>query len=130
MSNRNIRFFLNLYLYLYLFKVQFNKGTSKAWTRILKNRGPGKEGSFYSWNIACQQYWLSEQICLELKIWMWSFLNKFSKYFLKIKILQNSPKNIHDAIFNLIKFQATLLKRGFGMRALCRMPSECYFRNS
>ena len=30
---------------------------------------------FYSSNIACRQYWLSEQICLELKVWMLSFLN-------------------------------------------------------
>ena len=37
---------------------------------------------------------------------MWSFLNKFCKNFLKIKILQNSLKNICDAVFNLIKFQA------------------------
>ena len=28
--NRNIRFFINLYLYFYLFKVEFNKATSKT----------------------------------------------------------------------------------------------------
>ena len=45
---------------------------------------------------------------------MWSFLNirnsrlevSSKKGVLKIKILQNSFKNIHDAVFNLIKFQA------------------------
>ena len=30
--SRNIRFFINLYLYLYLFKLQFSKATSKTWT--------------------------------------------------------------------------------------------------
>ena len=35
--NKNIRFFINLHLYHYLFKVQFNKATSKTWTRTLKN---------------------------------------------------------------------------------------------
>ena len=42
--NRNIRFFINLYLYLHLFKVQFNKATSKTWTWTLKNMIPGKHG--------------------------------------------------------------------------------------
>ena len=45
---------------------------------------------------------------------MWSFLNirnsrpkvSSKKDVLKIKILQNSLKNIYDAVFNLIKFQA------------------------
>ena len=45
---------------------------------------------------------------------MWSFLNirnsrsevSSKEGVLKIKILQNSLKNIHDAVFNLIKFQA------------------------
>ena len=45
---------------------------------------------------------------------MWSFLNirnshpevSSKKGVLKIKILQNSSKNICDAVFNLIKFQA------------------------
>ena len=45
---------------------------------------------------------------------MWSFLNirnshpevSSKKGVLKIKILQNSSKNIHDAVFKLIKFQA------------------------
>ena len=44
--NRNIRFFTNLYLHLYLFKAQFNKATSKTWTRTLKNMDPGKQGIY------------------------------------------------------------------------------------
>ena len=35
--NRNIRFFINLYLYLHPFKMQFNKATSKTSTQTLKN---------------------------------------------------------------------------------------------
>ena len=46
MTNRNIRFFINLYLYLYLFKVQFNKATSKTWTWALKNMNLGKPGIY------------------------------------------------------------------------------------
>ena len=42
--NRNIRFFINLYLYFYLFKVEFNKATSKTWTRTLKNMILRKHG--------------------------------------------------------------------------------------
>ena len=30
---------------------------------------------FYSFNIACRQYRSSDQICLELRVWMSSFLN-------------------------------------------------------
>ena len=44
--NRNIRFFINLYRYLSLLKVQFNTGTSKTWTRTLKNMDPGKHGIY------------------------------------------------------------------------------------
>ena len=63
-----------------------------------------------SWsNIACQWYWSSEKF-----VWMSSFLNIrrsrpeecCKKCVLKINILQNSLKNIHDAVFKLIKFQA------------------------
>ena len=43
--NRNIRFFIDLYLYLYLFKVQFSKATPKTWTQTLKNLDPEKHGS-------------------------------------------------------------------------------------
>ena len=39
--NRNIRFFINLYLYL----LQFNTATSKTWTQTLKNLDPEKHGS-------------------------------------------------------------------------------------
>ena len=49
--NRNIRFFTNLYLHLYLFKAQFNKATSKTWTRTLKNLDPEKPGSWKTRNI-------------------------------------------------------------------------------
>ena len=53
---------------------------------------------FYSSNIARRQYWSSEQICLELKVWMSSFLNirssrlevSYKKAFLKF--LENSLK--------------------------------------
>ena len=38
--NRNIRFFINLYLYLYLFKGQFNKATSKNLDPDLEKPGP------------------------------------------------------------------------------------------
>ena len=33
------------------FKVQFNKATSKTWTRTLKNLDPEKHGSWKTWNI-------------------------------------------------------------------------------
>ena len=49
--NRNIRFFINLYLYLYLCKVQFNKATSKTWTQALKTLDPEKHGPWKAWNI-------------------------------------------------------------------------------
>ena len=59
---------------------------------------------FYSSSIVYLQYWSSEQICLELKVWTSSFLNiwssrprpkvSYKKCVLKIKILQNSLKNI------------------------------------
>ena len=67
-----------------------------------------------SWsNIVCQKYWSSQKICFELKVWIFSFLNIRSsrleesckKCILKINSFQNSLKNIHDAVFNLIKFQ-------------------------
>ena len=38
-------------MYLYLFKVQFNKATSKTWTRTMKNMDPEKHGSWKTWNI-------------------------------------------------------------------------------
>ena len=50
-NSRNIRFFTNLYLHLYLFKAQFNKATSKTWTRTLKNLDPEKHGSWKTRNI-------------------------------------------------------------------------------
>ena len=46
MTSRNIRFLINLYLYLYLFKVQFNKVTSKTWSWSLKNMDPGKHAIY------------------------------------------------------------------------------------
>ena len=65
---------------------------------------------FYSSNILCKQYWSSEQICLELNVWMSRFLYirgsrlevSCKEGVLKIKILQNSLKNIHDAVSNKI----------------------------
>ena len=71
---------------------------------------------FCSSNIACQQYWSSEQICSELKVWMSNFLNIKSsrpsisckKGVLKIKNLQNSLKIIRYAVFKSIEFQAKL----------------------
>ena len=66
---------------------------------------------FYSSNVARQQYRSSEKICLELKVLISKFLDEavaqrcpVKKVFLKI--LQNPLKNIHDAVFNLIKFNA------------------------
>ena len=44
--NKNIRFFINLYLYYNLFKVQFNKATSRNFIWTLKNMDPGKH-EFY-----------------------------------------------------------------------------------
>ena len=63
-------------------------------------------------NKGCRQYWSSEQICLELKAWMSSFLNikvscqevSCKKLSLKISF-RNSLENIRTAIFTLIKFQ-------------------------
>ena len=68
---------------------------------------------FYSSNIACQQYWSSEQISLEIKVWVSSFPSIRSsspelfpkKGVLKI-ILQNSVEIIRDAVFSLIKFHS------------------------
>ena len=62
---------------------------------------------FYSWNIAYQQYWSSERMCLEVKVWMSSFLNNRSSHpgvscikgVLKVNILQNPLKNKLDAAF-------------------------------
>ena len=65
---------------------------------------------FYLSNIACQQYWSSEQICLELKVWMSHFLNigssrpKVSHKKVFLKTLQNLLKNICIAAFTLLKF--------------------------
>ena len=80
---------------------------------------------FYS----CQQYWSSENICLELKVWMSSFLDIRSsgpKVFLKI--LKNSLKNIHDAFFNLLKLyynnNATLIKTGLWHKHLWTTASK------
>ena len=67
---------------------------------------------FYSSNIACQQYWSSENVCLELKVLMSSFSTSEAvgrKFFVEkvfLKILQNPLKNIRDTVFNLIKFHA------------------------
>ena len=57
---------------------------------------------FYLSNTECQQYWQSEQICLELKAWTPSFLNIRSsclkvsskKGVLKIKIFSKFIENI------------------------------------
>ena len=72
----------------------------------------------YSSNVARQQYWSSEKIC-ELKVSLSKFLD--SSFKVKVseavaqrcpvkkvlwKILQNSLKNIHDAVVNLIKLHA------------------------
>ena len=65
---------------------------------------------FYSSNIVCKQYWSSEHICLELNVWMLRLLYIRSSRVevsckegvLKIKILQNSLENIHDAVSNKI----------------------------
>ena len=62
--NRNIRFFINLYLYLYLFKVQFNKATSKTWT--LKNMDPGKHG-IYMECLTLESYVLTKSTFLLIK---------------------------------------------------------------
>ena len=46
----------------------------------------------------CRQYWSNEQICLELKVWMSSFLNNRSSHLevsnkkVFLKLLQNSLK--------------------------------------
>ena len=88
---------------------------------------------FCSSNIARRQYWSSEQICLELKVWMWSVLNirtsrlevSCKKSVLKVfaKLIEYI-KNIRDAVFNL-KFQAkrsaALLKRNSGIYAFLRI---------
>ena len=44
--NKDNRFFINLYLYMYLFKVQFNNASSKNCTWTLKNMDPGKYGIY------------------------------------------------------------------------------------
>ena len=74
---------------------------------------------FYSLNIPSRKYWSSEQICLELNVWMSGFLYirnsrpevSCKKVFLKF--LQNSLKNLCDAVFNLKfcrKSSATILQ--------------------
>ena len=47
--NKNIRFFINLYLYYNLFKVQFNKATSRNFTWTRKNMDPGKHEIYMGW---------------------------------------------------------------------------------
>ena len=96
---------------------------------------------FYSWNIACQQYWLREQICLELKVWISSFLNirssctKYSspevflgKGFLKIYSKFTGELPCRSVIS--INMYVTLLKSHFSMGFLlqiCCIFSEHIF---
>ena len=77
---------------------------------------------FYSSNIACRQYWSSEQICLELNLWISGLLNIGSSHLeascKKVFLLQNllkNIKNIRDAVFDLklqTKRSTTFLKKG------------------
>ena len=52
-------------------------------------------------NRALQQNWSSEQISLELEVWMSSFLNIRSS-----RPEVSCKKDIRDVVFDLIKFQA------------------------
>ena len=45
---------------------------------------------------------------------------------LKIKILQNSLKNIHDAVFNLIKFQVKDQQLYWNETSGCSIFVECW----
>ena len=53
-------------MYLYLFKVQFNKATSKTWTRTLKNMDPGKHG-IYMECLTLESYVLTKSTFLLIK---------------------------------------------------------------
>ena len=69
------------------------------------------ESTFLLIKLAFRQYWSSEQICLELEVWMSSFLNITSSRWkcpvkeTLLKILQYSLKNIHAVVCTLTKFQ-------------------------
>ena len=131
----------NLFVF---YQVTYVWATSKTWTQTLKNLdpekpGPRKPGSWKTWilknlhpeKLAPRKTWT---LCLELKVWVSSFLNiRGSRLEMFLKFLQNSLnniKNIRDAAFHL-KFQAkrstTLLKRDSGL--FWRTPTDCYFWN-
>ena len=57
---------MNLYLYLYILKVQFNKATSKTWTQALKNMDPGKHG-IYMGCLTLESYVLTKSMFLLIK---------------------------------------------------------------
>ena len=122
------------------------------WYQIFfKFYGSWKNLRFYSSNITCRQYWSNEQICLELKAWMSSFLNVRSslpevsckKMFLKM--LQSSLKTFRAAVFTLIEFQALKICNFMEKRLqhicfpknsakvfrnlFCRTPADSYFWN-
>ena len=93
--------------------VKWKSWKHQKWFMFFKFSGSWKtKCTFYSSNIVCQQFWSSEKNCLELKLWMSSFLYirssrpKVSCKKVLLKILQNSWNNIRDAAINLIKFQA------------------------
>ena len=101
-----------LTVYRYIIKMQQQQQNKK------EKKNKAKRKKICSSNIACQQYWSSEQIGLELKVWMSTFLNirtsrpevSCKKGVLKMIILQNSLKNNLYAVFNLIKFQAKVFQ--------------------
>ena len=53
---------------------------------------------FYSSNIMCQQYWSSEKMCLESKVWMSRFLIRSSRLMASCKkgVVKNFPKLIEQ----------------------------------
>ena len=70
------------------------------------------KSTFLLINIACQQYWSNEHVCLKLQVSVSSFLNIRTatwtspvkkKFF---KILQNLLKNVRAVVCTLIQFQA------------------------
>ena len=99
-------------------QIYHKNATTTTTKQKRKKQNKAKQKKICSSSIAFQHYWSSEQVGLELKVWMSTFLNirtsrpevSCKKGVLKMIILQNSLKNNLYAVFNLIKFQAKVFQ--------------------
>ena len=102
----NVIWCLKVHRYLTTLFLYYNSPLKwKLWKVYFSNFMDHKTQNprFYSSNIACQQYWSGEKNCIAV-VWRCP-VKKVS-----LKRLQNSLKNIRDAVFNLIKFHANGLQ--------------------